>query len=172
MNTQQRLWRILAVIVLIVVCIGVGYSLGIATAECPSCEGRTTSETANLPTRDPGPNPERSADSDRLLGQLFSRRESDIQVSGSGTVSRVLADDEDGSRHQRFILQLDSGQTLLIAHNIDLAPRVNGISMGDRVGFNGEYVYTEQGGTIHWTHHDPDGRHEDGWLEWHGRRYA
>ncbi|MCJ7592821.1 MAG: DUF3465 domain-containing protein [Woeseiaceae bacterium] len=30
------------------------------------------------------------------------------QVSGTGTVSRILPDDNEGSRHQRFILRLGS----------------------------------------------------------------
>jgi hypothetical protein len=93
------------------------------------------------------------------------------QVSGSGEVIRVLPDDNDGSRHQRFILALDSGRTLLIAHNIDLAPRIYGLSAGDRVSFFGEFEPNAQGGVIHWTHHDPQGRHVDGWLEHRGRRY-
>lgn len=93
------------------------------------------------------------------------------QVQGSGEVIRVLADDNEGSRHQRFILELSSGRTLLIAHNIDLAPRVSGLNVGDTVSFYGEYEPNPQGGVIHWTHHDPQGRHVDGWLEHRGRRY-
>ena len=58
------------------------------------------------------------------------------QVQGSGTVSRILADDNGGSRHQRYILRLDSGKTLLVAHNIDLAPRVAGLRDGDTVIVN------------------------------------
>ena len=84
------------------------------------------------------------------------------QVSGTGTVERVLSDDNDGSRHQRFILRLSSGRTLLIAHNIDLAPRVSSIKVGDTVSFYGEYEPNEKGGVIHWTHHDPQGRHVTG----------
>jgi len=93
------------------------------------------------------------------------------QVSGSGKVIRVLPDDNDGSRHQRFILQLESGRTLLIAHNIDVASRIYGLSAGDTVSFFGEFEPNPQGGVIHWTHHDPQGRHVDGWLEHRGRRY-
>jgi len=93
------------------------------------------------------------------------------QVSGSGTVQRVLPDDNDGSRHQRFILALSSGRTVLIAHNIDLAPRVESISSGDRVSFFGQFETNDRGGVIHWTHKDPEGRHVDGWLEHRGRRY-
>ena len=93
------------------------------------------------------------------------------QVSGSGRVVRILSDDNDGSRHQRFILGLSSGQTLLVAHNIDLAPRVSSLSTGDTVKFYGEYEANSKGGVIHWTHHDPQGRHVAGWLEHRGRRY-
>lgn len=93
------------------------------------------------------------------------------QVSGSGTVERVLSDDNEGSRHQRFILRLSSGRTLLVAHNIDLAPRVAPLRTGDTVSFYGEYEPNDRGGVIHWTHHDPQGRHPDGWLEHKGQRY-
>lgn len=93
------------------------------------------------------------------------------QVQGSGAVIRILSDDNDGSRHQRFILELRSGRTLLVAHNIDLAPRISGLAVGDTVSFYGEYEPNPQGGVIHWTHHDPQGRHVGGWLEHRGRRY-
>ena len=93
------------------------------------------------------------------------------QAQGSGTVTRVLPDDNDGSRHQRFILQLASGRTLLVAHNIDLAPRVAGIRPGDKVDFYGEFESNSQGGVIHWTHHDPNGQHVGGWLKHKGRTY-
>ena len=93
------------------------------------------------------------------------------QVRESGEVVRVLADDNDGSRHQRFIVRLASGRTLLVAHNIDLAPRVSSLRVGDRVSFNGEFEWNEQGGVIHWTHRDPQNRHPAGWIEHEGRRY-
>jgi len=93
------------------------------------------------------------------------------QVQGSGTVTRILSDDNDGSRHQRFILQLSSGRTLLVTHNIDLAPRVGSLRTGDTVSFYGQYEWNDQGGVIHWTHQDPQGQHVAGWLEHKGQRY-
>ena len=75
------------------------------------------------------------------------------------------------SRHQRFIVQLASGQTLLVAHNIDLAPRVADLKPGHIVAFYGEYEWNERGGVIHWTHHDPRGQHAAGWVEHNGVRY-
>jgi len=102
---------------------------------------------------------------------LFAQRQSDVQVRGEGVVVRILSDDNKGSRHQRFILKLASGHTLLIAHNIDLATRVEGLKVGDHVEFFGEYEWNERGGVIHWTHHDPKGRHVAGWLKHNGRIY-
>lgn len=119
------------------------------------------------------PATERSATphDDSPIGRAFASGTSDVQVEGEGTVIRVLPDDVDGSRHQRFIIQLASGQTLLITHNIDLAPRIAGLKVGDSIGFNGEYVWNEKGGVIHWTHHDPQGRHVAGWVMHNGKRY-
>lgn len=106
-----------------------------------------------------------------VLKQAFENEQSDIQVEGEGTVWKTLPDDNKGTRHQRFILKLSSGQTLLVAHNIDLANKIKGLKKGDKVAFYGEYEWSEQGGVIHWTHHDPAGRHEDGWLKHGGQVY-
>lgn len=106
---------------------------------------------------------------DLVLQQALKNRQSDLQVQGEGVVIKILPDDVKGSRHQRFILRLSGGQTLLIAHNIDLAPRINGLSKGDNVAFFGEYEWNAKGGVLHWTHHDPKGRHIDGWLKHDGK---
>jgi len=105
------------------------------------------------------------------LQRVIAERRSATQVRGSGTVIRILSDDNDGSRHQRFILRLASGESLLIAHNIDLAPRVAGLNVGDSVSFYGQYEWNDRGGLIHWTHDDPRGVHVPGWVEHDGRRY-
>ena len=109
--------------------------------------------------------------SDEALARAFERRTSNVQVEGRGVVRRVLADDNDGSRHQRFVVVLGSGQTLLITHNIDLAPRVVGLRKGDVVSFSGEYEWNAEGGVIHWTHRDPSKRHPAGWIKHKGEVY-
>jgi hypothetical protein len=108
---------------------------------------------------------------DASLAAAFRDHSHDLQVQGSGVVERVLADDTEGGRHQRFILRLASGQTLLVAHNIDIAPRVEGLKAGDTVAFSGVYEWNAEGGTIHWTHHDPEGGHAPGWLRHGGTTY-
>src|ERR1051325_3423195 len=112
-----------------------------------------------------------SVDNDNAIGRAFNSRTSELQVEGEGVVSRILSDDLNGSRHQRFIVRLGTGQTVLITHNIDLAPRIDGLREGDMVAFNGEYVWNAEGGVIHWTHHDPQGRHVTGWIKHKGRTY-
>ena len=113
-----------------------------------------------------------AADSgDEQIERAFADRRSDLQVRLSGRVERVLPDDLEGSRHQRFILRLATGRTLLVAHNIDLAPRVAGLAENDRVELYGEYEWNRKGGVIHWTHRDPRGNHPHGWIKHKGRRY-
>jgi hypothetical protein len=108
---------------------------------------------------------------DAAIENAFSNRLGSQLVEGKGTVMKMLSDDNDGSRHQRFIIRLDSGRTLLVSHNIDLAPRIDGLRTGDTVAFYGEYEWNSKGGVIHWTHHDPQGRHPGGWIRHDGRTY-
>lgn len=107
---------------------------------------------------------------DALAG-AYANRQSGIAVEGSGTVAKLLGDDSLGDRHQRFILRLPSGQTVLVAHNVDLAPRIEPLAVGDIVSFRGEYEWNDRGGLIHWTHHDPQGQHAGGWLKHRGQTY-
>ena len=105
------------------------------------------------------------------IASAFQNRKSNIQVKGFGIVIRNLADDLNGSKHQKFIIKLSSGQTLLISHNIDLAPRISSLYKGDTIQFYGEYEWNSKGGVVHWTHHDPKGNHVSGWLKHNGATY-
>ena len=108
---------------------------------------------------------------DQKLKRAYENHQSNLQIQGSGKVIRLLPDDNDGSRHQKFILRLNNKQSLLVAHNIDLAPRIPNLRVGDRVQFYGEYEWNSKGGVMHWTHRDPNNRHSHGWLKHKGRKY-
>ncbi|WP_188151398.1 DUF3465 domain-containing protein [Teredinibacter waterburyi] len=103
--------------------------------------------------------------------EAYEKRLSDVQVIGVGRVVKLLPDDNKGSRHQKFILKLSSGITVLVAHNIDLAKRLNLLKVNDTLEFFGEYEWNDRGGVVHWTHHDPSARHIDGWLKHDGVVY-
>ena len=118
------------------------------------------------------PRSELSSESDRILQSAFENRTRKLEVEGRGVVRRILPDDNEGNRHQRFILELSSGQTLLVAHNVDLAARIPSLQPGDEVEFRGEYDWNPDGGVIHWTHHDPAGKHLMGWLKHKGKIYS
>jgi hypothetical protein len=105
------------------------------------------------------------------IKNLYAQKKSDVQVMDKGVVVKILSDDNIGSRHQKFILKLDSGITVMITHNIDLAKRINSLSIGDEVEFYGEYEYNSKGGVVHWTHHDPKKYHKNGWLKHNGVTY-
>lgn len=131
----------------------------------------------NVPAASGGTGASRPAtavdDGAAAFARAYAAQRSDIQLSGTGRVIKVLPDDNQGSRHQKLLVRLGDGhgQVILIAHNIDLAPRVDGIRAGDQLAFAGEYEWNEKGGVLHWTHHDPAGRHPDGWLRHNGRTY-
>jgi hypothetical protein len=100
----------------------------------------------------------------------YSERRSGFMTEADGTVAKILPDDREGSRHQRFVVDLPSGHSVLIAHNIDLAERIP-IRRGERVRFRGQYEWNDLGGVVHWTHRDPEGRHDAGWIEYRDERY-
>lgn len=105
------------------------------------------------------------------ITEAFSAHRNLPQVQGRGIVVKVLKDDTKGLKHQKFLLKVNDNITILIAHNLDLAPRVEDIREGDSVSFKGEYIYTPKGGTVHWTHKDPRGNHQAGWLKHNGKTY-
>jgi hypothetical protein len=102
--------------------------------------------------------------------RIYDKTDTGQWVEASGFVKRLLSDDNDRSRHQRFILDMRNGQTLLIAHNLDLARRVP-VGLGDRIRFRGMYEWNDLGGLIHWTHHDPLGVEDGGHIKFRTRIY-
>jgi hypothetical protein len=146
-------------LLLIAVALFVGYTFFISPSRSPVNETPSTISEKS------------TGKSAAIIANAFSNHQSNLQVSGQGVVIKLLPDDNSGSRHQKFIIKLSSDQTLLIAHNIDLAHRISSLREGDSVQFYGEYEWNEKGGILHWTHRDPNGSHVDGWLEHQGQRY-
>ena len=91
-------------------------------------------------------------------------------MSAEATVVKNLKDDTKGSQHQKFLIELAPDITLLVAHNIDLSPRAP-VAKGDKIKIKGRYEWNNRGGVLHWTHHDPKGRKDGGWIYADGRYY-
>jgi len=139
---KQRIWLIIAFII-------IGYAASKYSPEQPNINANAAS----------------------TIEHVIQQHQSDVQLEVTGKVIKLLRDDLDGSRHQRFLVKITAGHTLLIAHNIDLAPRIDLLKTGDNVTIYGEYEWNEKGGVIHWTHHDPAKRHSDGWIKHQGKIY-
>lgn len=101
----------------------------------------------------------------------YMQHKNGVQVRDEGEVIKILFDDTDGSKHQRFIVRTKAGFTILVVHNIDLAHRINTLKESDTVAFYGEYEWNEKGGVVHWAHRDPHGHHAAGWIKHKGVTY-
>ena len=105
------------------------------------------------------------------MKRSYNKNDTGRWIEDTGFVIRLLSDDDDGSRHQRFIIELRNRQSLLMAHNIDLARRMP-VGIGDRVYFRGVYEWNELGGLVHWTHHDPHGFEDGGFIRYRAGIYS
>ena len=93
-----------------------------------------------------------------------------VEVLFSARVKKLLPDDTKGLPHQRFLLELSNGSTVLIAHDTKYAPSVP-IQAGDLLTVKGEYIWNKRGGVVHWTHRSDTPRHEGGFIDFQGTKY-
>lgn len=102
--------------------------------------------------------------------QAQALRARKVEVTFSARVRKLLPDDTKGLPHQQFLLQLDNGSTVKVAHDTKYAPAVP-ISEGDMLTIKGEYIWNNRGGVVHWTHRSDTPRHEGGYIDYKGQRY-
>ncbi|MES2124803.1 MAG: DUF3465 domain-containing protein [Gemmatimonadota bacterium] len=122
------------------------------------------------PVTNPAPSASIDASANQALRDAANQQRSNVQLLAVGRVIRLLPDDNEGSRHQKFLFRAAPDLTVLVAYNLDLAPRIP-LAIGDSVQVRGEYIWNEKGGLIHWAHKDPAGQHQPGWVELNGKRY-
>ena len=137
--------------------------LQIAMAACLSLSVTGCRESQNKPI------PPGSENNDSQIVAL-QEQGGRAEVTGKVRVYKLLAEDDEGLRHERFLVMLSNGRTVLVAHSIDRAPRVP-VNPGDVVVLHGEFIDNEKGGVIHWTHHSDSPKHEGGWILFNGKRY-
>jgi len=109
---------------------------------------------------------------DAAIVSDFHNHQSSVEVTADGTVVRLLPDRTSSTgTHEQFIVKLSSEDiTVEVEHNISIAARVP-VALGDHVIVHGEYIWNSQGGLIHFTHHDPKGSHEGGYIQDNGKTY-
>lgn len=87
-----------------------------------------------------------------------------------GVVTRLIPDDPEIERHQRMIVDIGAGRTLLVTHNLDVSRRVPA-GLGDRVEVRGMFEWNDRGGLLHWTHDDPFTGESAGYIRLRGACY-
>ncbi|KAA9129791.1 DUF3465 domain-containing protein [Marinihelvus fidelis] len=105
-----------------------------------------------------------------LIQQAWNQRNSNVLVEVKARVVRIHPDIVDFETFQAFTVELDSGMTVRVHHNIDLAPRVP-VSANAEIRLRGEYDWNPEGGLIHWTHNAENSERKGGWIEVNGRRF-
>ncbi len=103
----------------------------------------------------------------------FASGTSGVEVSAAGRVTRTLGMRTGRSGiHEGFLMRADGKPALVVRveDNVDLTGPIP-LSEGERVVVHGQYEYYPRGGVIHWTHHDPAGRHPNGYIIVGGKTY-
>ncbi len=136
----------------------------------PEDENNTDNKSVAAETKQDINIPSLVDDTDAFLLKTFRQQKSKVWMEVDLEITRLLPDDNEGSRHQKFIAASSSGHTVLVSHNIDLADRVP-VNKGSEIRLRGRYEWNDRGGVLHWTHHDPKGRIEGGWIEVNGEKY-
>jgi hypothetical protein len=104
------------------------------------------------------------------LEQAFHDQRSEFMTEVSGTVVRILSADRNQPQLQQFVIRLENGQSLLVVHDKSVAGDVP-LAIDDAVTVRGQYKWSETGGTVENTHHDPSIERRHGFLEHKGKRY-
>ncbi|MBS1953945.1 MAG: DUF3465 domain-containing protein [Cyanobacteria bacterium SZAS-4] len=138
------------------------------TAGCTDARHKHRAEETETETGvvDPG---SQSDGGDEVVIKAQKKHRKKVEVTLTARVKKLLPADTDGSPHQRFLLELSNGTTVLVAHNTELAPEVP-VHEGDLVTLHGEYIWNKLGGVLHYTHHSTN-RHESGWIQLNGQTY-
>jgi len=129
---------------------------------CSSCSIQKTRQPATIASS--------TVSDDSQIVQAEQAHSINMEVTGKATVKVLLPDDTVPPRHQRFVLELSNGSTVLVAHNIDEAEKVP-VDAGKSVVVHGVYIWKETGGVIHWTHHSDSFKHQGGWIEYASKHY-
>jgi hypothetical protein len=111
-----------------------------------------------------------TSETDRRLAGAFEHKLSGFQILFSGTVLLNFHDSLHAHVMQQFIVQLSTGQTLLIVHDKTIGRGVPRVRIGQRVSVSGQYRWNPKGGYIMFTTRKGDGS-KGGWVRRNGKKY-
>ena len=82
-------------------------------------------------------------------------------------MTEILPPGNASNPHEKIIVLIGKVK-IMIVHNLNLAPNVS-IAQGETITFCG--TYQPDYGILNWTHFDPQGQHDNGFLYFNGLTY-
>ncbi len=114
----------------------------------------------------------RPATNDSEIVRALENRKMVNFIQGANlVVTRILPEDTRGNPHQLWMARLSSGSQVKIIYNLDMGERVP-LKVGDVFSVGGQFLWTNKGGLIHWTHEDPRKNRPDGYVILDGQVYG
>ncbi|MCC2678779.1 MAG: hypothetical protein K0R29_1355 [Pseudobdellovibrio sp.] len=124
----------------------------------PSLEGKKN-QPAPITVSQPG----KKEDDSALIAAVQSKRNVHYVEGGNLVVTKILPDDNHGLPHQSWEAQLSDGSIITVVYNSNMGERVP-VEEGMTFSVGGQFIWTKDGGLIHWLHHDPKKKRPDGWV--------
>lgn len=107
----------------------------------------------------------------QVLKAMNNRRNVNFIEASNMVVTKILPDDTQGLEHQKWTVRLSDGRTMQAVYNLDMCERVP-LKVGDVISMGGQFIWTRQGGLLHWLHGDPKGNRPDGYVELNGKFFC
>ncbi len=109
---------------------------------------------------------------DIQIVNAVSSRQSQFYVEGGQlVVTSVLPDDVTGLPHQKWEASLSDGSTVMIVYNSNMGEHIP-VELGKTFSVGGQFIWTAQGGLVHWVHADPKHKRPDGYVMFDGVVYG
>ncbi|HEX5274084.1 MAG TPA: DUF3465 domain-containing protein [Candidatus Rubrimentiphilum sp.] len=99
---------------------------------------------------------------------LCARGATAVEVTANGSVAQLVGNASSATAtHEGFVLR-SGAFAIRVENNTTITGQIP-LSRGEAVSLQGQYECND--GVIHWTHHDPRGRHIGGFIEAGGKIY-
>lgn len=109
---------------------------------------------------------------DSEIVQAVNSRQNQFYVEGAQlVVTNILPDDTQGLPHQKWEARLSDGSIVMIVYNSDMGERIP-VQIGATFSVGGQFIWTPQGGLVHWVHADPKHKRPDGYVMFDGVIYG
>ena len=164
-----------------IVLLALSATLAISTAHAKHRNDVYDPRDSNQGFRDKHNYPQQNADQNNVVDTNASdadivrlvnaQKRADFVEGGGMVVVKLLPDDNSGLTHQKWMVRLSNGKLMQAVYNTDMCPRVQ-LQVGDVVAMGGQFIWTNQGGLLHWLHHDPRGNRPDGYVMVNGKYYC